>query len=284
MRALIKKDKENKAKKEGSACMKALLLTDIRRGIGRNILWFLPVVFLVTFSVWQRHTLWAADAAFYGNTEPPGLTDYVFFYFRGSDPVPEGSNRAPGIPLDWLCVHMYLVFLVGKYSMADLKTSGKNVLARCPKRASWWYERCLWSVLCALSYYALTLGVITVSFLFFHGPEALAGCQLPMTDTKFLAICYGAPLLVFITLALLQHVLSLVLRPVYGLLILTAALMVSVFRLSPFLIGNLSMLCRSRYYDGMGDITAGQTLLLCLALCCAAVVSGRILFKRKDIL
>ncbi len=280
----LKRMGENRKRAEHPRGWLRLLPADIRRGILRNILWFFPVIFLVTFSVSQRYTLWAADAHYYGDDTPPGLTDYVFWYFQGSYPVPEDSDRPPEIPVEWLCIQLYLVFLVGKYSLNDLNKGGKNALIRCPKRSVWWYERCLWSGLCALIYYGLTMAVMTASFLVLHGAAALRSCLLSAEDPLLFAACYAAPLMSMITLALLQHFLSLILRPIYGLILLAAWLMASVFKTSPLLIGNLSMLCRSRYYAGGGSITLGQVMGMCLALSCVSILAGGMYFKRKDIL
>lgn len=94
--------------------------------------------------------------------------------------------------------------------------------------------------------------------------DAESAVNLPLAGLSGLEIILPLlilPLLVSITLGLLQMLLSFIFSPIIGYMLSIVILVVSVYKESPLLIGNYSMMARNKLFMGDGvDLAAGVVL------------------------
>lgn len=102
-----------------------------------------------------------------------------------------------------------------------------------------------------------------------------------LTVAQALTAAVVLPLLTLMALNMLQMVLCLMMKPVFGFLICICLLLVSLFINSPYALGNGAMMVRSGVFfeGGLNPVAAGVT---CLVFIGVSVVTGIIRFNRMD--
>lgn len=226
------------------------------------------------------------------------MADYLYFLFEGSAPF-----RADGItpfrfPAMWLLVMLFPLFLVLYYPYTDLMGYGKQVLINSGSRTGWWFSKCFWVIGSIGLYYLLLWLVVGVFSLAVGAPfstavsptmwggdmTALYGkvTELPAAKPMGWQLL-GAPLLVTITMGLVQLVLSLIIRPLYSFFVSVAVLLLSTYYQHAALIGGFAMARRSEAVSANG-LSAVTGAVICAVLSVAAMLAGTMVFRRYDIL
>ena len=91
------------------------------------------------------------------------------------------------------------------------------------------------------------------------------------------------PLLVTLSLSLVQMLLCLILRPALSYVVSIVVMIASAYCPSPLLLGNYAMALRSSKVMGNG-VSLGAGLLLTAALIILSAALGAALFRKTDIL
>ncbi|MCI1966937.1 MAG: DUF2705 family protein [Oscillospiraceae bacterium] len=224
----------------------------------------------------------------------PTFADYLAFLFYGMKVYVFSTQNPFRIPINWLMLHLFLAYIVGNYPFQDLMTYGQSVLLRAKSRGKWWVSKCLWSSCCVLLFYLESI-VISLFFAAVTGKVSMSispQIQEKIIDVSFLPGLSPetlvlnlliVPLITSIAISLIQLCFALILRPVYSYLVVSALLLSSAYIYSPALIGNYLMAARNSIALQNG-INASYALPVSAAIAVLAVVTGKIIFKKYDII
>lgn len=271
---------------------------DLKRGLGDRWIYFLVAAILFAMACGQlcqhHHGLLAAgDLAETYAVEPAlSLGDYWCYLFRGTDIFVPGDTDFR-VNMLWVVIQVYLAFMVAQYPFEDLAGYGQQLLLRAHKRTSWWLSKCVWMTASVAAFYIVAMVTILIFGLLSGAAISLephAGVQAYFSSMD---IRYAGPgfwpmviLLPFVTslsLSFVQMALSLLTRPLIGLIFVAAALSGAIFYNAEWLTGNYLMLLRVSLTDGPG-LRPAAGFLLSGSLILAGAVAGAAIIHRKDIL
>ncbi|MCD7827018.1 MAG: hypothetical protein LUG85_00555 [Clostridiales bacterium] len=224
------------------------------------------------------------------------LGNYLLYVHKGMEEYVFGYLNRFDIPVIWICFHMLAYYIVMYYPYNDIDGFGKSILINSKNRKLWFLSKCCWVVFSIVLYFAVFMAVQTVICLIFGDTVSLDVTQAEMYGRiRFTVMDFEGypteiplqlillPLLVCISVGLVQLTLSLIIKPLYSYIVSAAVLIVSAYYVSPFLIGNYAMVQRSSMFIENGVSTA-QGLICCGVVCAASVIAGLIIFNRYDIL
>lgn len=228
-----------------------------------------------------------------------GIGDILLICWYGSEPVIEFTLRsALKIPGIWFFLHCYLYAVIllcpqRKLYQADIVT------VRLKSRRAWWRDIVLWLTESECIYYGIFLLAVLLVNLDQAGSSWLPHTTgtLPGLEEAFPGINsfefeqgYGIfwirvllmPVLVGITLGLLQLTLSLYIGFEWSILVSFSYFLVSLYREDWWLIGNGTMLVRSELAGYPHQTFC--IILLCCGIILASVWLGGWKLSRMDIL
>ncbi len=271
---------------------------DLRRGFFQRPQWFLiPVIVALTSCL----TLSAGAAGLddmetFQTAASPGFWDYIMYLYGGMDRFIPAPGNLFTFPVRWMMVFLLAAFLTLQYPFSDLQGLGQQILIRTKGRTAWWLSKCGWNLCSILVYHGL---MFLTAALFcaatqadfsggFHKELLYVVFQVreagqTAADTVWQCSMVLLPVLVSLSLSLLQMSLALVLKPVFSFFAVASVMISSAYCTSPWLIGNYGMPIR---YDAV--ITDGVSIksgvICCVAVLLAAVFAGCAGFLRYDIL
>ncbi len=268
-------------------------LYDLRNGLFKNTT-FLCVP-LVIFFICHRFQ----GILFSRNLDASWIA-YLIYCFRGCKALSfSDGEQTLQLPMLWLAIFIVALLLTLRYPFRDIKTIGYQVILRTGSRVFWWLNKCLWNMCCAVVYYMLILVCITlyctindiplnltvsidVLSVIFDDILLADGCDSISLGTLINAVIL-LPAIVICCFSILQMVISLLTRPVYGFLVCVALLAASSCSTSSLLIGGYGMLIRSECFVENGlSVRLGITLCLCITF--LSILVGCFLFRNYDIL
>lgn len=265
---------------------RALLCYDLRYGFQNNRgKWLFALLIQVYFC-----TL-AGRLSLISNT-PIGFWERLTFLFQGFPEYHLSQTGTFELPVHWLIFHAFLLFLAGFYPVQELTQSGGQAFIRSSRRGYWLLSKALWVFATVAGYYLMLAGVLAVCSLAAGGPwapptamTALFGIDMAGRSFAEIALYWWAmPVLVSAALCLTEVLMSLFIEPLLAFFVMLSYLVASVFWSSPILIGNYSMLLRSKLLSGNPAMSAQKCLAACLILIVLALVLKIKLFRGKDIL
>lgn len=260
---------------------------DLRVGITRNrSVYVLLCMTFVLLAIFANSALQSADV-------PLALswTDYALYASRGT-PIPMAGQPKVTFPMDWLLPQVVLALLVAGSTSVDAGGYGVQVLYRAQSRASWWSAMWICTVLTVLSSYAIAAitwlaacwglgnGQLTLQ------PEVqatISGLDFADTTGGAIAGLLVLPVLTSLAISTIQMTLSLLIRPLIGILVVIGYLLASALVHSPVLIAGTSMIARNALFDPQGTTTP-QAAAVSVVVCVAVAICGGAVFNRKDLL
>ena len=272
-----------------------LVRYDIRAGIADRIRVFAAPLLIYMFA-FVNYIVRVNSYISQGNALNLGrsLGDVLLFIYGGMKEYDPDAERRFSFPALWMLLYLLLAYIVLYYPHRDLEENGQNILIRTGGRELWWLSKCVWSALTVVLYFidgwaVAVLGCIltgvpltmklspNINVLFemsgfgLRHPDALAAETMIM------------PLLVMISVSLMQMALSLYVRPVFSFIITIAVLLAGTYFMNPLFISNYAMPVRS---SGMitGGVSSLRGYLICIVLTLASITGGMIRFLRYDIL
>lgn len=230
---------------------------------------------------------------------PAGMPGYVEFLFRG---MPEYFVSETGkfeLPVPWLLLHAYVLFLTASYPAEDFAHSGGQAIVRTGRCLDWLLGKAVWVAYTVTVYYLLLAGILALCTLAAGGltPDGAMGSLTPqcvatgermtedvvLEDSVTSLRCWGQSLLMSLTLCLTELTLSLALESILSLFLMLGYLTASVFWASPALMGNFSMLLRQDFLSGIPGICFRNCLLAYGLWSAIALVLGKRLIEQKDL-
>lgn len=231
---------------------------------------------------------------------PATLGDYLFYIIAGSDSFDLKSlGIASGtldfeLPTSWIIYFLWLLYITLYYPYDDLAGHGKHMLALSKNRTYWWLSKCCWAILSVLTYFATALAAV----VFF---SLISGASMTLEISNYLPYnmitdhehMYPGPwdirsllfltVLVGIAICMLQLLLSLVVKPLQGYVIMCVYIFCCSYFNAPALVGNFSMASRSIVFVSTGMKMQNQ-VIICFWIISACLLMGNILFNKMDVL
>jgi hypothetical protein len=259
---------------------------DLRFSIRQNRVKWLFAVFIQLFLCVRSF----GEVSFYSSSYD--LLSDLWPVMSGAREYVLTADSSFQFPAYWFLFHAFLFFLIGFYPVSELYLGNGQALTRTRSRKLWMASKVISVVLNITLYYGCYLLFMLIGNLL-HGGEiipgngiiGLAGIAIfQKSGMELFADFILLPLLVSVTLGIIQMILSLFLDPVLSFMAVIGYIIASIFCMNPLLIGNFSMLYRQDWISGKSAMNAITGIVLCVVLTVAALVLGMILFQRKDIL
>lgn len=270
-----------------------MIIEDVKRGLYYNRYRFLMALLLITaliltFTV-RANVIYGVRPE-YGR---PGLLDNIFYMLCGIEPIRPENMQLTDIPYVWISVQFLCSFVCLDYVYNDRRDFGKDILLRSRSKCQWWVSKCIVTIISVMGIYGL---IWLVSMVAAAVNNQLAGpvhfkivapiCQLhpqcEYTSDMMLYLIF-IPLMLSIVMSLLQIAITQYTGPVISLFVIMAIDVTSVFVNSRWLLGNLSMLARSRMYADTG-ISLTHTVTVCVVVAAVGFVAGLLKFVKSDII
>lgn len=273
-----------------------LLQYDLRRGVIQNwIFLFVPAcIAVICISFWQTQLFWHTYAH---QDASAGWALYVANIFMGLGDV--SFDDGFRIPVQWMLVLFLPLLITLSYPFRDMKTVGVQLLLRSKDRVSWWLAKCGWNLCCTITYFTLVWGMVMVFCALWKIPLTLDMSGDPllnllssggvMPDVPAISerqVIFTVLLLPFLTVAalnMLELLLSLIIRPVYGFLVCVALVAASAYARFPILFPNYANIARSRAFF-INGLDGRLGVIVCLAVLVFSIAVGAAVFHRRDIL
>ena len=272
---------------------------DIRQGIFKEYKKYIPVVLLGVF--YCATFIMNIKKCYDKNLIPDmnfTLADIVLYFFRGKQKIILNNKiEKLELPLDYMMMNLYLMYLIGDYVVRDILSFGKTVLVRTKKRLYWWLSKCIWCVTTVLIFYGIlylcmfvcTLVVGTLSMK----PDVFIAAKVCNFDIsqqyffvdvgKLMRTALILPIITSISMMLAQMAVAIIILPIIGYVMNVVVLIVSAYYMTPFLQGNALMILRSADYKS-GGIDTAFSIGISLVIIIVSVLAGAVYFSRMDIL
>lgn len=212
-----------------------------------------------------------------------GFLDYLIFFFKGIEPfVIIDANTVFKIPFIWLCLHLYIFYLIADYPISDLKMTGKDTLIRIGDRRIWWASKSITTIITVFISYAL-LTITILAFTLVTGGnlfKVTAIYEINFTDLMVATIVL--PMVLTCCVGLFQLSLSLLTRSIISFLGVVALMVISAYFMNPFLFGNYMMLLRNQLLLSEGVLTI-YGFILAAAIGLAGYIIGHFTIKKMNI-
>lgn len=275
----------------------SFLWSDIRNGILRQ--WPKYLMTFLLFSVFAVLHFLDIRITELSNPEylstPPTLGDYFLEILAGKPPfvlseIPEIFN----VPVLWTLMLIWLLFITLYYPYKDLMGMGKHMLVLSQSRTAWWLSKCVWAVLSVLAYAATAAAAVGLFAYLFKAEMSLRisaylpewlyfdvnALLSPPWHMEGLLILFVA---VAVAMCLVQLLISLVIKPVSGFVLLVVYVVAGTYFQTPWLLGNYLMAARSEYFV-RGGMCFSDGLALSLGVVFFAVIVGIFVINEMDIL
>lgn len=180
--------------------------------------------------------------------------------------------------IGWFTIQLLPLLLIGSYVYEDLFLSGPFLLLRIKSRSLLWLSKILILFLIILFYYLFIFILIQILGYFFHF-SMLFESYLTFVDvlTIFLAFLLGS-----FTLVLLQSVLSMLVTPIFGIVLSIILLVVNMVLELSIIPGNIVDVFAYSVFNGEQSFTLGVVLQLLWML--LVIFVGQFYYKRVDLL
>lgn len=272
---------------------------DLEYGIGhaqkRLILTFVGFFVLSIYHFWTIK-IYEINAPTFFNT-PVSTADYFIALIGGCGKVTftSGLDSDFSMPTMWFMFILWMQFVSLYYPFNELNGIGKHLMILSGGRGIWWLSKCAWTAVNTIVSYLLIFLSSTLCGLCFGAKlsmnaswylyKELAMNQDDITTnvswnitSVFLFVGF-----VLIALALLQLLLSLLIKPLFSYFLLAGYFFAGAYFQYPALFSNYAMPARNALLITTGlDMTIG--VIISLWISALSVIIGYYVFKSRDIL
>ena len=222
------------------------------------------------------------------------VMDFILYNLRGMKLYSPNMDGQYLLPAVWMFNQVMIALIVGYYPVRDLNGYGKNTLLRTQSRSRWLLSKLVWIVCMVIAYYIV---IYSASFIFalftgnslsFMPGEYITRLfyDIDLQDIyveNFVIFIITMPMLTSIVASIVQVMMSYIISPFISFLAIIVVMLSSTYISNPALIGNASMVIRSRFATPVG-FTVEETVLYLAIYLIAALIIGLVYFGNKDIL
>ncbi len=272
---------------------------DLEYGIGhakkRLILTFLGFFILSIYHFWVIR-MFEISATDFLNT-PATTADYFIALIGGCGKVTfmSGMDNDFSMPTIWFMFILWMQFVSLYYPFNELNGIGKHLMVLSGGRGIWWFSKCAWTVINTIVSYLLIFLSSTICGLCFGAKLSMNASwylfkELAMNmDDLTTSVSWNITSVFFmvgfvlVTLALLQLLLSLLIKPLFSYFLLVGYFFAGAYFQYPALFSNYAMPARNALLVTTGlDMTGGVVIGLWISV--LSVIIGYYVFKNRDIL
>lgn len=232
-----------------------------------------------------------------GLAESYNCGDIVLWLFRGMVKYDAMTTHSLDVPTTYILPNILIAFIIGNYPFKDLYGFGTNVIIRTKNKAMWWISKCIWGVVSVILVYTFlivaTLGICAVTGDVSLTPNIEICSRVSNYNRNILKEATGfdeialymlaISMLTSIAMVMIQIMLSQLISPVIGYIVVIAILMAGVFFDLPVVISNYFMAIRNSLY-----VSGGYDLMLPViidGICILfSIIIGLISFIKMDII
>ena len=265
---------------------------DCKHGIGKQ--WSKYVGAIVLFTIFSL-SLFSSYLSTPAASRKLSLGDYLFNIWAGmSEYVPSPDNPIR-IPALWMLMLLWMFYLTLYYPYHNLTGIGKQLLIVSGNRYSWWFSKCIWIILCVLTYYSIGFAVTLMWTIFSGGILDLTVSKyvldflkinqsnMPLGPYRLNVGTLLLPILVTTAICMIQLILSVLIRPIFSYLITVAYLFLSVYFQNSFFIGNYMMAARNTSFS-LSGMTPWHGAVIAVFVIIVSIVGGSAIFNKIDII
>lgn len=206
----------------------------------------------------------------------------------------KGIGYEYGVPIVWLFINCYVIFLVGNYTYNDLFQNGPYLILRSNSKLRLWVSKLVWIICIVVVFYIIVFSVVIVLSNFFiplhmdswsaYGKQHILPFMVQeITGSMFVLELVLLYITSSIAISIFQTFLSFVLNPIYSYIIVTILLLASIFIFSPYLPGTHSMIMRHVPFDVTYNLSFGMSILYNVIVILLTSIAGALYFNRMDI-
>lgn len=226
-------------------------------------------------------------------TSSPNLGDFLYYNYRGMrEFLPNDKDFQ--INAFFLLINLFLAYIVSFYPFKDLLGYGQKMLLSSQKRSYWWISKCIWNITSVLCFYGTTYIIMSFFSLFTGGLSLLphleilqACCSVSLQSVDIFSVLMAGvllPILISICISLFQMTVSLIFKPIIGIIVVASILVISIFYLSGWIPGNYLMIQRNSLFISGSGVDLWKGILLSFLISIASILIGLYYFMRCDIL
>lgn len=175
----------------------------------------------------------------------------------------------------------------------DLHSYGQQILIRSNSRNKWWVSKCVWNIVTITSMYVILYGIIAI-VAFLGGAKmtmrltpdvVMQLCNINMlsgTHSEEMIILLLMPLIVSITISMMQITIAIIVSPIVGFVVSQSIVFLSTIFEYKWLISNYAMLSHNKISCG-SKIVYRQGILICIGIYICSWIIGLMYFRRCNI-
>lgn len=270
-----------------------ILQYDIKYGVIKKRSFYLLGVLIATISCVQLSNNLASlklTENIHGNGS---MIDYWIYLMQGKDDYEFSVGVFYEFPQLWILIYIFYLISTCMHPYTDLFGMGSQFIVRFRSRETWWVSKSIWIMLSSLLYFfVIFFSIILFSFAFkipitFNptwyvmegfGNQGFSDCNI----VELFVIVLFQPVLLAGTLGMMQMFFSLKLHPLISFSICSSLLIISTYKRSYFLVGNLGMPLRMSKIAGEG-LSMGVSISLLISILIVCFLGGITAMRRKDI-
>lgn len=266
---------------------------DIRWGISGKLGAYILIVLVTIVSCNDAYIYGTELMKYHMITEMPGVYDLYLNLFQGVPPFQPFTGEQFYVPLYWITISLLIVYTVSGYASDDFHGFGHVRILYSGDRNAWITGKIIWMIVQVLTdFFMILFGCVIYAcvkgfpfHLSINQPfwEMVNPDLAHRSTESYIIVTILLPVLAFCTIAALELLLSVVLKPAVAVFVGCMILVISAFTDEVFLIGNHAMWIR------MGDFTEnGLEKLPCFILDVMIIMASLWLFReyvqKKDLL
>lgn len=199
-------------------------------------------------------------------------------------------------PTIWFAVHLLMAYYTLSYAVEDVSRGGIQILIRAKSKKIWWISKCLWNISVIVSYYVLGYGTLVFwsavtqkTLKFSIHPEWIqifygqVPQQITQSPGQLFEIFCLLPVLVSISLSLLQMAMTLWIKPIYAYVLTACQFVLGIYYAHSCILTNYAMPIRNERM-GICDLQLSNGIGICIITCAVSFLAGLIFMKRRDLL
>ena len=190
--------------------------------------------------------------------------------------------------------YLFISYAVLKYPAQDLNGAGIPLIISSGNRIDWWFSKCLWTALSVEGFFLVGLMAATIWVVATHGAmcgissdQVLYALGFDMSNLApepwSIVAVLGASVFAAVSVAIVQTVVSLLSKPIWGFVCTSSLLFLSAFVGGPFLVGSYLMAARSEIFVAGGNSIASGIALSAMIIVLSVLV-GATRFQNMDLL
>lgn len=258
---------------------------------------YIPIILLFLYAAV------AVNVVVEKNGMTANIADYLVMMFKGLKPY-ERKDTVKNIigfhlPVYYLLFNVYISWIISYFPFRDMGNYGKLLMIKQGNKQKWWLNKCIWSICAVFSSYLTGYIVFFLAGLFKKSVSLEINVETlklitdkiidetnvwELSEKKLIVLCVILPVLMSVAISIFQMVLSLVMKPLYGQMLVIGLLVISAYYCNGFLPGNYLMLLRNSIITKNGGVNFYYGIVISIMMILSGIGLGLKIIKKKDII